>query len=48
MSEPGSGSDLFAATTRAKKTNGGWLVNGTKVWTSNAHVAHYMLGLFRT
>jgi hypothetical protein len=48
MSEPGSGSDLFAAKTRAKKTNGGWLVNGTKVWTSNAHVAHYMLGLFRT
>jgi acyl-CoA dehydrogenase len=48
MSEPGSGSDLFAAKTRAKKTNGGWLINGTKVWTSNAHVAHYMLGLFRT
>ena len=48
MSEPGSGSDLFAAKTRARKTDGGWLVNGTKVWTSNAHVAHYMLGLFRT
>jgi alkylation response protein AidB-like acyl-CoA dehydrogenase len=48
MSEPGSGSDLFAARTRATKTNGGWLINGTKVWTSNAHLAHYMLGLFRT
>jgi acyl-CoA dehydrogenase len=48
MSEPGSGSDLFAAKTRAKKTDGGWLINGTKVWTSHAHVAHYMLGLFRT
>src|SRR5262245_2810744 len=39
MSEPGSGSDLFAAKTRAKKTDGGWLINGTKVWTSHAHVA---------
>src|SRR5436305_11712689 len=29
MSEPGSGSDLFAAKTRATKTKGGWLVNGT-------------------
>jgi alkylation response protein AidB-like acyl-CoA dehydrogenase len=48
MSEPGSGSDLFAAKTRATKTNGGWVINGTKVWTSNAHLAHYMLGLFRT
>src|ERR1700736_265651 len=48
MSEPGSGSDLFAAKTRATKTKGGWLINGTKVWTSNAHLAHYMLGLFRT
>jgi acyl-CoA dehydrogenase len=48
MSEPDSGSDLFAAKTRASKTTGGWLINGTKVWTSNAHVAHYMLGLFRT
>jgi acyl-CoA dehydrogenase len=48
MSEPGAGSDLFAAKTRAKKTKGGWLINGTKVWTSNAHLAHYMLGLFRT
>jgi alkylation response protein AidB-like acyl-CoA dehydrogenase len=48
MSEPNSGSDLFAARTRATRTDGGWLVNGTKVWTSNAHQAHYMIGLFRT
>ena len=48
MSEPDSGSDLFAAKTRAKQTNGGWLINGSKVWTSNAHIAHYMIGLFRT
>ena len=48
MSEPSSGSDLFAAKTRATKTAGGWLINGTKIWTSNAHQAHYMIGLFRT
>ena len=48
MSEPGAGSDLFAARTRAGKTSGGWQINGSKVWTCNAHVAHYMLGLFRT
>ncbi len=48
MSEPGSGSDLFAAKTKATKTDGGFLINGTKVWTSNAHLADYMIGLFRT
>ncbi|MBN8921218.1 MAG: acyl-CoA dehydrogenase family protein, partial [Rhizobiales bacterium] len=48
MSEPGSGSDLFAAKTKATKTDGGWLINGTKVWTSNAHHADYLIGLFRT
>ena len=48
MSEPGSGSDLFAAKTKATKTNRGWVVNGSKVWTSNAHIADYMIGLFRT
>jgi acyl-CoA dehydrogenase len=48
MSEPGSGSDLFAASTKATKTEGGWLINGTKVWTSSAHHAHYLIGLFRT
>ena len=37
MSEPGSGSDLFAAKTKATKTDGGWLINGSKIWTSNAH-----------
>jgi acyl-CoA dehydrogenase len=48
MSEPGSGSDLFAAKTRATKVDGGFRINGTKIWTSNAHFADYMLGLFRT
>lgn len=48
MSEPDSGSDLFAAKTRATKTNEGWRINGTKLWTSNAHKSDYMIGLFRT
>lgn len=48
MSEPDSGSDLAATRTRAVKVDGGWLVNGTKLWTSNAHNAHYMIALFRT
>ncbi|HZD26694.1 MAG TPA: acyl-CoA dehydrogenase family protein [Alphaproteobacteria bacterium] len=48
MSEPDSGSDLFAAKTRATRTNEGWRINGTKLWTSNAHQADYMIGLFRT
>lgn len=48
MSEPGSGSDLFAAKTRATKADGGYLINGTKIWTSEAHHADYMIGLFRT
>ncbi|MDP7391171.1 MAG: acyl-CoA dehydrogenase family protein, partial [Alphaproteobacteria bacterium] len=29
-------------------TDGGWLINGSKVWTSGAHHADYMIGLFRT
>ncbi|MGM0586203.1 MAG: acyl-CoA dehydrogenase family protein [Pseudomonadota bacterium] len=48
MSEPGSGSDLFAARTKAEKVAEGWKINGTKIWTSNAHNADYMIGLFRT
>src|SRR5882762_9032697 len=48
MSEPNSGSDLFAAKAKATKTDGGFLLKGTKIWTSNAHIADYMLGLFRT
>ena len=48
MSEPDSGSDLFAAKTKAKKIERGWIVNGRKVWTSFAHHADYMIALLRT
>src|SRR5882762_8735439 len=48
MSEPDSGSDLASIRTRATKTDSGYLVNGTKVWTSNAHLSDYAISLFRT
>ena len=48
MSEPGSGSDLFAAKTKATRTDGGYLINGTKIWTTSAHIADYMIAVFRT
>jgi acyl-CoA dehydrogenase len=48
MSEPNSGSDLFAAKTRATRTEGGWLINGSKIWTTSAHIADYMIAIFRT
>lgn len=48
MSEPDSGSDLAAARTRAQRVQGGWLVSGTKVWTSGAHTADHMILFCRT
>lgn len=48
MSEPGSGSDLASVRTRAVPTEDGYVVNGTKLWTSNAHRAHYVILLCRT
>jgi alkylation response protein AidB-like acyl-CoA dehydrogenase len=48
MSEPDSGSDLAAARTKAERVQGGWLVNGTKIWTSGAHRADYMILFCRT
>ncbi len=48
MSEPDSGSDLASTRTKATKVQGGWLVNGTKLWTSSAHVADYMILFCRT
>ena len=48
MSEPDSGSDLASVRTRATRTSDGWRVRGTKLWSSWAHKAHYMIALFRT
>ncbi|MGE0418768.1 MAG: acyl-CoA dehydrogenase family protein [Acetobacteraceae bacterium] len=48
MSEPDIGSDLAGVRTRAAKVQGGYVVNGTKVWTSFAHLSHYMILFCRT
>lgn len=37
LSEPGNGSDAGAASTTATKVDGGWVINGTKAWITNAH-----------
>lgn len=48
MSEPGAGSDLAAAMTTAQRVDGGWTLNGTKIWTGNAHRADLLVVLART
>jgi hypothetical protein len=48
LSEPNAGSDLAAIQTRATKVENGWLLNGSKTWTSGAHHADYMITLCRT
>lgn len=48
MSEPNSGSDLASIKTSASRNYGGWLLNGQKVWTTNAQHAQFMIALVRT
>jgi alkylation response protein AidB-like acyl-CoA dehydrogenase len=48
FSEPGSGSDVAGAVTRADFQGNRWVINGQKVWTSSAHHADWGLLLART
>lgn len=49
LTEPDGGTDVFGAMkTRAKKTDGGWIINGAKVWSTLAHVADRLFVVART
>jgi len=48
FSEPGGGSDVAAARTRAVKDGDDWVINGQKVWTSGAHYSDFGLLIART
>jgi alkylation response protein AidB-like acyl-CoA dehydrogenase len=48
FSEPSSGSDMYAAQTRAVKNGDDWIINGQKMFTTGAHLSDYVLLLVRT
>ena len=48
MSEPGSGSDVASLTCKAEKIDGGYRLNGQKMWISNAHYSDHILLVCRT
>lgn len=48
MSEPNAGSDLASIRTVADRANGGWVVNGQKLWTTGLMESHQMITLVRT
>ncbi len=48
MSEPNAGSDLANVGTKAEPNTAGWLLNGRKIWTTNAYRSHFMIALVRT
>ena len=48
MSEPNAGSDLASVATRALPNARGFVLNGQKIWTTNAHHCQYMIALVRT
>ena len=48
MSEPNAGSDLASVGSRATKVDGGWRLNGRKIWTTSAQHSQYMIALVRT
>ncbi|MDE0310403.1 MAG: acyl-CoA dehydrogenase family protein [Acidiferrobacterales bacterium] len=48
FSEPNSGSDLASLKCDAQRVGDEYIINGSKIWTSEAHIADWIFGLFRT
>ena len=48
LTEPGAGSDLQGVRTKAEKDGDEWVINGTKMWCTNASIAEYIITLVRT
>ncbi len=48
LTEPGAGTDAGSLITRARRVDGGWIVNGRKTWISSADVADYLVTACRT
>lgn len=48
LSEPGAGSDLASVRSSSRRDCADWVLSGQKIWTTNAHIAHIMIGLFRS
>src|SRR5690606_6599163 len=47
-SEPGAGSDLAGIRARARRVDGGWVLDGQKTWTTRGAFCTHLFGLFRT
>ena len=48
LTEPGAGSDLQGIRTRAERQGDEWVINGSKMWCTNASIAEYIITLIRT
>ncbi|MBI1794955.1 MAG: acyl-CoA dehydrogenase family protein [Chloroflexi bacterium] len=48
LTEPGTGSDLQGIKTKAAKDGDTWIINGAKMWTTNASIAEYIITLVQT
>jgi alkylation response protein AidB-like acyl-CoA dehydrogenase len=48
LTEPGAGSDLQGVLTKAEKDGDAWVINGSKMWCTNASIAEYIITLART